>query len=209
MAEAGGVPIALQARPGILLRPNQQLVFFGNTFQDVEVFSPYPWVANVLGPGLNAHVVDFNTGAASPYTAPIGFAVTVIEKSYNFNQDCEGWLYLDGWLAAAIAGTSSGHAVQFSDIVGYSTKLFDPLALLAHTMDVVVYNRGLGNMRGGIEFVVLLEAVGTPPFPTKKDTQCPHCRALTNVPVHTTTIVCPKCHKTYFVYDTTLIRRMS
>jgi len=209
MAEAGGVPIALQARPGILLRPNQQLMFFGNTFQDVAVFSPYPWVSTVLAIGGNAHLINFNTGIVTPYTVPAGYALTVIEKSYNFNQDSEGWLYLDGWLAAAGMGVAAGAAVSVSDIVGYSTKMFDPLALLPHTVDIVVYNRGLGAMRGGVEYVVLFEAIGTPPFPTQKDTQCPFCKALTNVPVHTTTIKCPKCSKTYFVYDTTLIRRMS
>jgi len=209
MAEAGGVPIALQARPGILLRPNQQLMFFGNVFQDIEVFSPYPWVAGVLAPGATAHFINFNTGLVTPFTVPAGYAVTVIEKSYNFNQDCEGWLYLDGFLVAATILASSGSALQFSQIIGYSTKMMDPLAASPHVLDCVVYNRGLGNMRGGVEFVALFEAVGTPPFPDKKDTQCPFCKALTNVPVHTTTIPCPKCHKTYFVYDTTLIRRMS
>ena len=204
-----------QIRPGIALKYNQQLKYFGIAFQDIAPPSGFAWVGGVLPPGLGAsvHIFDMSTGEPTPFIVPPGYTLSVIEASYNFNQDCEGWLYMGfpgfpGSILTNVIQASSGVPILFDRVIGYSTSLIDPTAALPHTVDIVLTNRGLGDMRGGFEIVGVLEAIGTPPFPTEKDTRCKFCGAINNVPVTTTVIVCKSCGKTYLVYDTTKIRRL-
>ena len=201
--------IAGQIRPGIALKDNQQLVQFGLTLTD-QVAMPYiiPWVKAPLGLAAHSHVYNVNTGIVSPYTILKGFTLSIIEIRSTFNQDMDSWLYLDGLLVSNPILAASGMANSEASIAYYSTAIFDPTASSAHTVDLDIINRGIGNMMGGVTLTTILEAIGTPPFPTEKDTQCPFCNTINHVAVTVTTIKCQKCGRTYYVYDTTRIKRM-
>lgn len=194
-----------QIRPGVSLKFNQQLRQF--VYAASDVLSPYVWIRPLLASGAFTHVYDSNTGLATPFTVPAGYALTLIEQRLNFNQDSEGYLYLDGFHIAFPFLASSGQMVMQSDIAQFSTLQVDPTAALAHQVDLIIYNRGLNNMKGGITITAILEAIGTPPFPTEKDTMCPFCNEINHVGVHVTSIICRKCGNTYFVFDTTGFRR--
>ncbi len=198
-----------QVRPGTALKYNQRLKMFVYTPQDL-VPTPYiiPWIQPLLAPAATAHLMDLETGIPTPFTVPKGYTITVIEKSWDFNQDVELWLYFDGALVAAPGSSFGGTTVDITQIVGYSSVLFDPTAAAAHTVDVTIINRGGANMRGGVQFVAILEAVGTPPFPTEKKTRCPFCSHEQTVPVATTVIICGNCGKEYHVYSVGMVRRV-
>ncbi len=196
-----------QTRPGISLLFNQQITQYVYTPQD-QVPTPYPipWIQPVLAPAGMAHLFDINTGLPLPVAFPAGYAVSVIQESLNFNQDCEIWLYVDGLLIASPILTSSGNEITFSNIYDYSTAVLDPDSLLPHTIDLQIFNRGLANMKGGVNFVILIEQIHTPPWPKDKNTRCPFCTGINKVEIHTTKIQCGHCTKDYFVSDTTMYR---
>lgn len=193
-----------QTSPGIKLNVNQQIVEFAYAPQDIEP-TPYPiaWVQPLLASGGSSQLYDVDTGIIMPYTVPAGYTLSIIEERMGFNQDSEGWIFFDGLLVALGNLQASGFGVDFQNLVKFSTTLLDPTAQNSHTVSYTIYNRGLSSMKGGINVVAILESVNTPPFPTVKDTRCPFCQTVNNVSVHTTTIVCSNCGRTYFVSDST------
>lgn len=196
-----------QVRPGLSLNYNQQLVQFAVVFTD-QVGTPYaiPWVQGPLAPGAKSHIYNLSTGLVSPYTVAKGYSLSIIEIRSGFNQDMDGWLYLDGLLVSQPFLDGSGLVVLETSIAKYNSTIFDPTAASPHTVDLILINRGLGNMLGGALITCILEAIGTPPFPTNKDTGCPFCGNINRVVVAVTTIKCSKCGKTYYVFDTTSIK---
>lgn len=192
-----------KTRPGFSLKYNQQLGLFGYVATNTVVH-PYPvsWVKPALAAGASAHIIDALTGAALPYLLPAGFAATLIETTWNFDQDTEQQLFFDGLLIGIPGYTGGGSPQHVSRIEGYSTLLKDPTASLPHTIDCVVINRGGAIMSGGWEVVVLIEAIGTPPFPTEKTVKCPFCGNQQVVPIVSTVITCANCHQVFLVYST-------
>lgn len=205
-------------RSGIYIKYNQQLVVFGLCWTDMVGHpSPVPWVTPPLAPGASAHLVDFSTGQAMPYATLAGYTFTMVQKDWTCNEDIEIWLYgstpsvADGGTLLLIAcpGISpSGDNVYMNPVYAYSSITLDPTSLYSHSWDVVVVNKGVASMEGGIVFAALLEAVGTSPFPNTKQCRCPFCDHLQTVPVGTTVIVCGKCSETYYVYDYSRIGKL-
>jgi hypothetical protein len=198
-----------QVRPGISLKYNQQLVAFAICLTDVVPMPyPIPWVKAPLASGATIGLYDISTGLTGAYSIGAGYALSIIEIREGSNQDFDSWLYFDGLLIARPASGASGVYDNSANIAQYSTLQLDPTASLPHTVNIQVINRGLGNMRAGITITCLLEAMGTPPFPTEKDTKCPFCDTINHVSVTTTNIKCKKCGNTYIVFDMTRIKKM-
>lgn len=190
-------------RPGISLKYNQHLGLFGYVATNTVAHPyPVPWVKPALAAGASAHIIDALTGMDLPFLLPAGYAATLIEVTWNFDQDSEQQLFLDGLLIAIPGYTGGGSPQHVSRIEGYSTLLVDPTASLPHLLDYVVTNRGGAIMSGGWEVVLVIEAIGTPPFPTEKTVKCPFCGNQQVVPIVSTVITCVNCHKVFLVYST-------
>jgi ribosomal protein S27AE len=195
-------------RPGINLTATQQSVFVGIIFTDRVAFPyPVPWVQPKLNAGAEVPLINQSTGVPLPLTVPRGYKATLLEYQWQLDQDSEHWIYIDGALALCPGISTAGQAVYVADIVPISTALIDPLALLPHTINWIVKNRGLNPMSGAATVVLILEAVGTPPFPSTKEARCPQCGTITTVPVHTNNITCKSCGFKYVVFDGAAFRR--
>jgi hypothetical protein len=111
----------------------------------------------------------------------------------------DSWLYIDGILTTSPMLTGSGLSEYQALLTPYTTLQLDPTASFPHLFDLQVRNRGLGAMMGSCVLTGIIEAIGTPPFPTMKNTQCPFCHTKNSVPVQQNTIICSKCGKLYMV----------
>ncbi|MDO9581060.1 MAG: hypothetical protein Q7J06_10935 [Bacteroidales bacterium] len=205
-------------RSGMSLKYNQQLVVFGFCLTALGIHpSPVPWVKPPQAAGADAHMIVFNTGVAMPFATVAGYSFTMVQKDWAGNEDIVIWLWAstpsvpDGGVLLPIAclGISpSGDNVYINPVYTYSSVTLDPDSLYSHSWDLMVVNRGAGNLEGGIVVAGILEAVGTPPFPDTKQCECPFCHHLQTVKVGTTVIVCANCGKTYFVQDFSKIREL-
>ncbi len=207
-------------RAGISLKYSQQLAGWGLCWTDIVAHPQVPavpWVKPPLAPDAQAHLVDLATGVALPYTTPAGYAFAMIQKDWTCNEDIEIWIYAstpseaDGGSLVLIAcpGISpSGDNVYVNPVYTYTSLTLDPTSAYSHSWDVVVVNRGTGNMEGGIVLAAMIAAVGTSPFPDTKQCQCPLCHHLQTVKVGTTVIVCDNCGETYYVQDFSRIREL-
>ena len=197
-----------RARPGISLKYLENLAVHGLVLTDrVAHPSPVPWVKPPLAPGGEIHLVDFSTGDATPYATLGGYALQVMQEAWSWSEDVEIWLYFDTVLLGCFGIGASGCDHLIIPVYTYNTLTLDPTAASPHTYDVVVVNRGLGNLEGAIDIASILTAIGTPPLPNVKDCRCPFCNHMQTVPVSTTNIVCEKCSKPYIVYDFSKIRK--
>ncbi|GAI99439.1 unnamed protein product, partial [marine sediment metagenome] len=179
--------------------------------------SPASWVKPPLAPDAQAHLIDFATGDVMPYDTPAGHTFTMVQKDWAFNEDIEIWLYGstpseadEGTLRLiACPGLSpGGDNVYINPVYAYTSLTLDPPSDYSHSWDVVVVNKGSGNLEGGIVFAVVRAAVGTSPFPDTKQCRCPFCHHLQTVKVGTTVIVCDNCGETYYVQDFSKIREL-
>jgi hypothetical protein len=194
-------------RSGLSLKYNQQLVIFGLCWTDMIPHpSPVPWVKPPLAIAGQAHLIDFATGLAMPYSTLAGYTITMVQKDWTCSEDLELWLYYDTLLAACPGISPGGANVYINPVFTYSSATLDPAAALPHTWDILAVNRGGGLLEGGIVVATIVEAVGTPPFPDTKQCRCPFCNHLQTVKVGTTVIVCAKCGETYYVQDFSKIR---
>jgi hypothetical protein len=169
----------------------------------VVVATPtYPWVVAALASGATAHAIDMETGVAMPYILPAGYTLSLIGHRISFDQDNRFSLFLDGSL---ILGNDSGGGIPciIEEIVPLSTALIDPTAISPHVLDSIFTNLGGAALHGGTTALTILEAVGTPPFPTTKTTMCPFCGNKQDESVHATKITCSNCHRLYLVCDFT------
>lgn len=166
---------------------------------------PYSWVQAALAAGASAHIIDIETGMPMPYLIAAGYTLAVIDRRALFDQDHREQMFLDG--ALAVGGESSGGiALAVQEMVPLSTALIDPTASSPHAIDTIFTNRGGADLHGGATALAILEAVGTPPFPTTKTTRCPFCGNRQVESVHATKITCSSCGKRYAVYDLTNFR---
>jgi hypothetical protein len=187
-------------RRGLRLQYNQQLKIFAILFSDVV--SPYPWVQPVLAPTLQAHLIDMETGLAMPYTINVGYTLSLTTRHFGIDQDRREHILFDGALIMG-GDIGGGNSEYLEEVVPLSSSLIDPTGAAAHTMDHTITNMGGANMYGGVTVLAILEAVGTPPFPTTKTTKCPFCGKEQADSVHATRIICSGCGKMYIVYDLT------
>lgn len=142
-------------RPGIVLTGSQTLKQFFNVADAVA--SPFPFVTPLIAPAGMVHLVDGDTGLPMPFTVPIGHILTLIVRRVSYNQDCVGKLYYDGFFVSNEFELSAGQFLDETPMIAYSTALFDPHGLAAHTVDVQLINRGIGNMEGAITISAILD----------------------------------------------------
>jgi len=161
---------------------------------------PFSWVRAPLVPGASAHMIDQETGLEMPYVLGAGYVISLVSRRAVFDQDNRFRMYVDG--ALAMGGDNGGGNLYYEeDVLAFSTGLIDPTASSAHIIDNIFTNIGAGNMYGGATGLTVVEAVGTPPFPTTKTTRCPFCGNKQVESVHATRIKCTKCSKLYIVLD--------
>lgn len=150
-------------RPGISLNNNQLYRSFGlDPSDDPQVLAigfpyPVPWVIPVIPPGGMEHIRDLGTGMPMPYNIPVGYTLTLYEKSIAFNQDCSVNVFFDGLLVLHPFEVKAGLTLAISNIFGISSAFFDPDALYPHTADFQIRNNGKSDMSGGIEMACILE----------------------------------------------------
>ena len=152
-----------QIRPGLALNDNQQLLVFVYIPTDyppgITFPYPIPWVQPVLAPGSVSHIYNSSTGTSSPFLVPKGYTFNLFEKGMGFNQDCEVWIFYDNLLVSQPFSVAAGSEIDISQIIGINTALFDPIGAFPHLIDAQIVNKGLGNMRGAIQFGAILEKV--------------------------------------------------
>jgi len=133
--------------------------------------------------------------------------LTLIAAAGAATEDVIVWAYIDGFLALCVGMLPGGTTYFENKLVGISTAGIDPTGALPHTMDIIATNLGLGNLDGSIDYVAILEAVGTPPLPSVKTVKCKWCGHEHEVPNETTVVKCPMCGEVFIVYDISKLRR--
>jgi hypothetical protein len=198
MAKPGSVP-SPSGIP-INLNYNQFLKVLTVCFSDL-VTIPYlnPFVLAPLAVGASAHLLDGETGL--PFlTTPKGFTASLLQYEWTNDQDIKVPYYVDGILYSYAQIGSAGDSGTINPTIAVTTGSYDPKALTPHVWDVVVYNKGLDVLTGGVDFLFLLQDVGTPPLPTVKDCKCPFCGNIQSLPIETTRVVCSRCGKLYMLH---------
>ncbi|MBA7500730.1 hypothetical protein ES704_03490 [subsurface metagenome] len=187
-------------RLGARRKTNQQFKIFGALFSDIA--SLYPWVLPALTSGASAHLVDQETGLATPYTFGAGYTFSLLARVIALSQDYRWDIYMDSQLVVGGA-LEGGIPFDREEMLKFSSALIDPTASSPHEIDMVFTNLGTANLYGGITGFCVVEAIGTPEFPTTKTTRCPFCGNEEVKPVTATEIICSACGKLYRVYDLT------
>jgi len=177
-----------------------------NTGDVYTIPSPFAWVTTPLAPGATAHLVDNVTGLAMPFTVPQGYTISLIAGGGSFTEDTIMWVYFDGLLAISGGVLAGGNVAYENRIVSITTATIDPTGASAHTVDVQITNRGVGNLEGGTDLTGILEAVGTKPLPTTKTVRCKWCGNEEVVPQETVKWICPKCGQLNMFYDLSRFR---
>ncbi len=77
--------------------------------------------------------------------------------------------------------------------------MLEQTAASAPTFDAKLYNAGGGVLYGGIGLWCIMEAIGSPPWPTTKDCHCPSCGNVQTVSVEDSKITCERCGFVYMV----------
>lgn len=106
---------------------------------------------------IGMHLYDTFTGVPMPFILPKGITMSIVEIVDSGSQDHEVWVTIDRAILITPFILSAGRLNCFAPINKYSTITIDPSANLPHPIDVIIINRGLSAMRGGIEIVTLLE----------------------------------------------------
>lgn len=198
-----------RTRPGLTLKYEQTLSYLGVALSDIASPS-YPMVQSPLASGGTIHLIDGNTGLSTPYTIPAGYTWSVFQIGYGFNQNSRLLAYLDGDFLGQVLLASGGDAYILTEIVGWSSKLFDPTGLSSHEVDLILENTtGEGaDMEGSISIWAILEPVGTKPLPSTKTVKCKNCGHKWEVPRETTKINCPECGQLNIYFDLSRIRQL-
>lgn len=194
-------------RAGLQLEYNQQIVFLSLTLTDQVLFPyPNPIARPPLASGASIHFIDGSTGVSTPYVVPAGYTLTLVQWEWTNNEDFEMWYYVDGILWGCPGMSPPGDNQGFNMLMLLSTSFIDPEALSPHTFDIVLINNGAGDLEGTFDFLFIMEAIGTPPWPSVKQCRCPFCTHTQSVPTGTTNIICDKCGKLYIVRDYSRIK---
>lgn len=196
-----------QERAGIRLKYGQRLMSLVATFTD-QVIVPYinPTVLAPLAGGASSRLIDPETGLAGPITVPAGYISMLVQYEWDGDQDIEMWYYIDTILAGCPGISGSGANVGYNMVIPPSTEWWDPVGASAHAWDVVVINRGLSQFEGTVDFILLLDPVGTEPLPTTKVCKCPFCKHEQVMPVETTFVKCNQCGQQYILRDLSRFR---
>jgi len=194
-------------RAGLDLKYGQSIKSFYVIFTPLP--SPFAWVKPPIAPGVSAHLVDSETNLDMPFTLPEGYTISAVQDSFGFKEDTEVWAYVDTFPIIEFSVSEGGLEVYRNRVIPFNTALLDPTGATSHLIDLVVTNRGLGNLEGSFALGTILEEVGTPPLPTIKTVRCKHCNHQWNVPNSTTQLICPKCGKLTIVYDLSSFRGTS
>lgn len=184
------VSSALERR-GLRLAYSETLKVFGLVYTDEA--SPYSWVTSPLAAGGTAHLIDNETGLASPFTVPKGYILSILEASHSSDEDVEVWGYVDGFLYMGMGIVSEGQSIYENRVIGFTTVVLDPTGATSHTIDVTVKNLGTESLKGGFSIIALLKAIGTSPLPTTKTVRCKFCGCEETVPRETSRWICPQC----------------
>ncbi len=196
-----------QIRPGIVLKYNQTLKIGGITFSNIP--SPFiSWVTTPLASGDTSHLIDWDTGLDTPFVVPAGYLFTIFQTSMSMNQDFNARIYYDTLYMGNWPTSGGGIPFWKSDIAKISTEIFDPTALSAHLVDIILENLGGDDMQGSYTAYCIMEAVGTPPLPKEKTIRCKWCGHKWIVPKETTSIKCPKCGELNIYFDISRVRRI-
>ena len=190
-----------QERAGVYLKYNQRIRLFSGNWNITD--ADYPGILDTgIAAEASAHLVDSDTLMPLPGIILAGFSLTIIAMGFAISQDAFFQAYFEhlGVYTSYNMGLgSSGFGVYQNKLRDLSTTWFDPTAALAHTIDIKVYNRGGGTLYGGVGIWAIMEAVGTPPWPTTKICRCPYCGHHQEVNVIETKITCASCGKSYLV----------
>lgn len=155
-----------------------------------------------------AHLVNGMDDGFLPYSVLAGYTLTMISAGVTLNQDTEVWQLLKMVMPPfppaqrelCLTQLAGGRPFYVPEVVAFSSALFDPTASLAFDYDIQVNNLGGAAMEGQIGAYMILETVGTPPFPTTKTVKCKWCGATKEVPIETTNVICDKCGQLTIVY---------
>ncbi|MBA7694641.1 hypothetical protein ES703_103254 [subsurface metagenome] len=194
-------------RAGIALKYNQQFrAFAGNwTTGDLE----YPLIADYnIAAGGKRHLRDSDTNELLPITLEAGYILSIISIGYTVTQDLMVYLYADSIACISLGVTSGGSAVYENKLREFSTTWYDPTAALSHTIDIIAYNKGSDPMYGAVGILCIMEALGTPPWPTTKECFCPYCNHKQTEPISATRITCKGCGKEYMVTNFASLREL-
>jgi len=198
-------------RAGIALKHNQQFRVFASEWITAEV--EYPFVTGYTIPaGGKRHMRDSDTGGLLPVIIPAGRTLTIKSVAYAVTQDIRVQGYIDAevpWGVAVNLGVLGGGLQSYENkIRELSTTWYDPDADRPHSLDVIVYNEGGGDLYGGAALLCVEEIVGSVPFSTTKDCVCPHCDHKQTEPVSATRITCQGCGKEYMVTNFASLRKL-
>jgi len=199
-------------RAGIALKLNQQFRVFASDW--VTGDPDYPEVvAYTIAAADKGHLRDSDTGALLPVTIPKGHTLTAIDIEYSVTQDILIYAYIDSddFHAGACVnlGALGGGQMSYENKVGeLSTTWYDPTAASPHTLDIITYNKGGGDLYGGARILCVEEIVGTVPFSTTKECFCPHCSHKQTEPISATRITCQGCGKEYMVTNFASLRQL-
>lgn len=191
-----------QERAGVYLKYNQQIRLFSGNWNITDA-AEHPTILDTgIAAGASEHLVDSDTLMPLPGVIPVGYTLTIIAMGFAISQDAFFQAYfemLGVWTAYNMGLGSSGFAVYQNKLRDLSTTWFDEDADLAHNFDVKIYNQGGGTLYGGAGIWAIMEAVGTPAWPTTKICRCPYCGHHQEAKVIETKITCDSCGKSYLV----------
>ena len=196
-----------QERAGIALKYNQQFRAFGGnwTTGDLE----YPLILDYnIAAGGKRHLRDSDTNELLPIILEAGYILSIISIGYTVTQDLLVYLYADSIACISLGVTSGGSAVYENKLREFSTTWYDPTAALSHTIDIIAYNKGTDPMYGAVGILCIVEALGTPPWPTTKECFCPYCNHKQTEPISATRITCRRCGKEYMVTNFASLREL-
>lgn len=194
-------------RAGIALEYNQRFRFLTQRWIAAEPLYPFIVLRNIPA-GDKDHLKDSDTLALLPLTIPKGFTLSIIAGGYAASEDMAVWLYFDSYHCFHLGTTAGGATVYENKLQEFTTRWFDAEAESEHTLDIIVYNRGGAPLYGGASVLCIMEAVGTPPWPTVKECVCPYCNQKQTEPVSATKITCKRCGKIYLVTNFASLREL-
>jgi hypothetical protein len=106
---------------------------------------------------LGQSMVDVDTGIQNPFVIPAGSFMELAAESWSYDQDNMVYLLVDGLLMFA-PGTVNGGSLSIVEVVaGLTTLTYDPTASNSHTIDIIVFNKGLSYMYGAANFICILD----------------------------------------------------
>ncbi|GAI91297.1 unnamed protein product [marine sediment metagenome] len=169
----------------------------------------YPLIADYnIAAGDKRHLRDSDTNELLPITLEAGYILSIISIGYTVTQDLMVYLYADSIACISLGVTSGGSAVYENKLREFSTTWYDPTAALPHTIDIIAYNKGSDPMYGAVGILCIVEALGTPPWPTTKECFCPYCNHKQTEPISATRITCQGCGKEYMVTNFASLREL-